>query len=78
MPCFPGYRYCGPRCSGPGAPVNALDAVCAQHDACYRKYGKRMCDDIFLRQVTPFLSNPRKMGRDAAIMYRLIKMKRMM
>ncbi|MFZ0475992.1 MAG: hypothetical protein WAM18_11040 [Halobacillus sp.] len=23
---IPGYRYCGPGCSGPGTPVNAVDA----------------------------------------------------
>ncbi|RDY66986.1 phospholipase, partial [Halobacillus trueperi] len=34
---FPGYRWCGPGCSGPGAPINETDAACKAHDECYRK-----------------------------------------
>lgn len=77
MPCLPGYRYCGPRCSGPGAPVNRLDAFCMQHDACYSKYGpSKHCDDIFLRQLHPYRHQRNRLGRDAALMYRAMKLKR--
>ncbi|HWL11412.1 MAG TPA: Parvovirus coat protein VP1-like protein, partial [Ureibacillus sp.] len=30
--CLPGYRYCGPGCSGPGSPTNPVDACCKFHD----------------------------------------------
>ncbi|MCT2535418.1 Parvovirus coat protein VP1-like protein [Aquibacillus koreensis] len=76
MPCLPGYRYCGPRCSGPGPPTNQLDAFCRQHDACYRKYGpSRHCDDIFLRQLEPYINQRSKLGKDAALMHRAIRLK---
>jgi len=43
--CYPGYKYCGPGCSGPGAPTNAVDACCKQHDECYARYGStKHCD----------------------------------
>lgn len=29
-------RYCGPGCSGPGEPVDCIDAACRRHDAAYR------------------------------------------
>ncbi|WP_325058505.1 hypothetical protein [Lentibacillus cibarius] len=32
---FPGYKYCGPGCSGPEQPINAVDAACQVHDICY-------------------------------------------
>ncbi|MFD2043775.1 Parvovirus coat protein VP1-like protein [Ornithinibacillus salinisoli] len=77
MPCLPGYRYCGPGCSGPGAPVNQLDYYCMQHDACYRQHGsRRVCDDIFLRRLQPYIHRRDQLGRDAAFMYRVISLKR--
>lgn len=39
--CYPGYRYCGPGCSGPGAPTNPVDACCKYHDECYRYCGDK-------------------------------------
>ncbi|WP_112182035.1 Parvovirus coat protein VP1-like protein [Paraliobacillus zengyii] len=76
MPCYPGYRYCGPGCSGPGTPVNRLDAICIEHDACYRRYGQKVCDDIFLRQTSRLANQPNKIGRDARFMNRVIGNKR--
>ncbi|MUK90334.1 Parvovirus coat protein VP1-like protein [Ornithinibacillus sp. L9] len=76
MPCLPGYRYCGPGCRGPGAPVNQLDYFCMQHDACYRQSSsRRACDEIFLRRLQPYIHRRDKIGRDAALMYRAISLK---
>ncbi|WP_079526461.1 Parvovirus coat protein VP1-like protein [Halobacillus hunanensis] len=78
MPCFPGYRYCGPWCSGPGAPVNQLDALCMEHDACYRKFGsKRMCDKMFLERLRPWMHHPGRIGRDARLMEMAMRFKTM-
>ncbi|MEK3990447.1 MULTISPECIES: Parvovirus coat protein VP1-like protein [Robertmurraya] len=78
MPCYPGYRYCGPGCSGPGRPVNQLDALCMKHDACLRRYGShRMCDEIFMQRMIPIRNQRNKMGRDAAIMSGFMNLKRM-
>nr|WP_083270875.1 hypothetical protein [Bacillus marinisedimentorum] len=74
--CLPGYRWCGPGCSGPGTPLNEVDSCCKTHDECYRAYGGPdcRCDSEFLRclerQVTP---NSRQ-GRDALRMYRFMRM----
>ena len=76
MDFFPGYRYCGPGKSGPGAPVNQLDAICMKHDACYKKNGSnRMCDEMFINEIQPLINPYTKMGRDAAIMQLAIKLK---
>ncbi|MFS0672571.1 Parvovirus coat protein VP1-like protein [Ornithinibacillus sp. 179-J 7C1 HS] len=76
MVCLPGYRYCGPRCSGPGTPTNQLDYFCMQHDICYRNpVSRRVCDDVFLRQLQPYLHRRDKLGRDARLMYRVISFK---
>jgi len=29
-------RYCGPGHSGPGQPIDAIDAACKRHDAAYK------------------------------------------
>ena len=34
---FPGYKWCGPGCSGPRAPINDVDACCQRHDRCLSK-----------------------------------------
>lgn len=76
MPCLPGYRYCGPGCSGPGAPLNQLDAYCMQHDVCYRQpISRRICDEIFLQRLYPYTFRNDKLGRDASLMYRAISFK---
>ncbi|WP_083443655.1 Parvovirus coat protein VP1-like protein [Ornithinibacillus contaminans] len=77
MPCLPGYRYCGPGCSGPGAPTNPLDHYCMQHDECYRRPpgSRRSCDELFLRNLQPYLYRRDRLGRDARLMYRVISLK---
>lgn len=78
MLCLPGYRYCGLGCSGPGAPLNKLDVYCMQHDACYRSNTpNRRCDEAFLRNLEPYLQRSDKMGRDATLMYRVMKFKQL-
>ncbi|SES90858.1 hypothetical protein SAMN05421676_10283 [Salinibacillus kushneri] len=77
MPCLPGYRYCGPGCIGPGTPVNQLDVFCMQHDTCYRSNGnRRLCDDVFLRQLHPYTYRRDKLGKDARLMYQAISLKK--
>ena len=76
--CYPNYRYCGPWCSGPGAPTNEVDYCCMLHDACYDKYGTSMyCDEQFQRCIAPKINRYSKMGRDAALFSRLIHLKTM-
>ncbi|MBC5636100.1 Parvovirus coat protein VP1-like protein [Ornithinibacillus sp. BX22] len=76
MICLPGYRYCGPGCSGPGAPTNKLDYFCLQHDQCYQRgLPRRLCDEQFLRQLAPYMTRRDKLGRDARLMYRVISFK---
>lgn len=36
-------RWCGPRVSGPGAPIDDLDACCMTHDRCYDREGYFDC-----------------------------------
>lgn len=51
---FPGYKNCGPVCSGPGAPINDVDAACKAHNECYRLYGPSCrCDQEFLNRLQP-------------------------
>ncbi|MDQ0270579.1 hypothetical protein J2S17_002454 [Cytobacillus purgationiresistens] len=51
--CLPGgYRYCGPGCSGPGAPINYVDSCCKRHDDCIDRYGPCCkCDEELIRCV---------------------------
>jgi hypothetical protein len=66
---FPGYNWCGPGCSGPGAPINAVDAACHSHDICYRMSGDRCwCDEQFMYRLER-LQNPYTVeGRHARVM----------
>lgn len=53
-------RYCGPGHSGPGKPIDRLDAACARHDDCYHRkgYHRCSCDKKLkkeLRKITPKL-----------------------
>ena len=53
-------RYCGPGHSGPGKPIDRLDAACRGHDDCYRRRGghRCSCDEKLkkqLRKITPRL-----------------------
>lgn len=71
---FPGYSWCGPRCNGPGGPVNEVDAACKAHDKCYRLYGDRChCDQELLRRIHPYLYEDTQMGRHARILYNYIR-----
>jgi hypothetical protein len=42
VPCLYG-NWCGPGCSGPGAPIDAVDACCKAHDQCYGRRGYFAC-----------------------------------
>lgn len=71
---FPGYNWCGPGCSGPGAPVNKVDAACKQHDMCYRKHGNRCeCDQFFLNRLRPMINSRTQEGRHAQTIYNYMK-----
>ncbi|MEK3796788.1 Parvovirus coat protein VP1-like protein [Peribacillus sp. FSL H8-0477] len=71
--CVPGYRWCGPGCSGPGAPTNAVDSCCMLHDKCYERFGPtRQCDQQFLNCMRPKINPRTKMGRDADLFSRVI------
>lgn len=52
---LPGFHgnWCGPGHSGPGEPVDRLDAACMAHDLCYRDdgYFNRDCDLALLRAI---------------------------
>ncbi|MEQ6375978.1 hypothetical protein RZN25_03975 [Bacillaceae bacterium S4-13-56] len=74
--CLPGYLYCGPGCSGPGKPVNVLDAICQEHDLCYQVSRNRfLCDQKMLAQLRPLLKLRTREGRDARLVYSFINMK---
>lgn len=71
---FPGYNWCGPGCSGPGAPVNAVDAACKAHDECYRSQGNPCeCDSEFLRQLKKQINLSTEQVRHAHILYHYMK-----
>ncbi len=72
---FPGYNWCGPGCSGPGAPVNAVDAACKAHDLCYRKSGASCrCDQEFLHRLQPLINPRTPEGRHARTIYRYMRL----
>jgi Phospholipase A2-like domain len=71
---FPHYKWCGPGCSGPGTPINAVDAACRNHDLCYQKYGPTCkCDRLFLRQLESTINPHTKEGRQALLIYRYMR-----
>ncbi|SDI40432.1 coat protein VP1 [Alteribacillus persepolensis] len=73
---FPGYNWCGPGCSGPGAPVNAVDAACKEHDECYRRHGgpSCYCDDMFIRTLYQLQNPYTQEGRHARFLYQYMRM----
>lgn len=73
---FPGYRWCGPGCSGPGAPVNDVDACCMKHDLCLRR-GKPacQCDYEFMDCLRSKMNPHTQKGRHAILMYRFMQLK---
>ncbi|MFD1928331.1 phospholipase [Sporosarcina siberiensis] len=71
---FPGYNWCGPGCSGPDAPINAVDAACKVHDECYRGTGNRCrCDREFLRQLEQHMDLNTQEGHHARVIHKYMK-----
>lgn len=71
---LPGYNWCGPGCSGPGAPINEIDAACKAHDECYRRGNNRCeCDREFLSKLQPKINSYSQKGRHARILYNYMK-----
>lgn len=60
-------RWCGPGCSGPGAPIDDVDACCQAHDQCYgrRGYFSCSCDRELLDCIAPKRSSHTPKGRAA-------------
>ncbi|MCT4619704.1 MAG: hypothetical protein N4A62_09995 [Marinisporobacter sp.] len=56
IPCIYG-NWCGPGCSGPGAPISPVDACCKAHDLCYGKKGYfcSTCDDELVDCLAPYV-----------------------
>ncbi|MCG3089894.1 phospholipase [Sporosarcina cyprini] len=72
---LPGYNWCGPGCSGPGEPVNNVDAACKAHDLCYQSGGRRcVCDREFLRRLEREIDPSTIAGRHARMLYRYMRM----
>ncbi|MCA1055997.1 phospholipase [Rossellomorea aquimaris] len=72
---FPEYKWCGPGCSGPGEPINEVDAACMKHDLCYERYGPSChCDHQFLSEIKPHVNLANKEGRDALLFYHYMKL----
>ncbi|NBJ69465.1 MULTISPECIES: phospholipase [Clostridia] len=74
--CFPGgYRWCGPGCSGPGEPINDIDAICKAHDMCYRRSRDRCkCDKAFLERMRLKIDPRTAKGRHARTMYNYMRL----
>ncbi|ASK61922.1 phospholipase [Virgibacillus phasianinus] len=71
---FPGYNWCGPGCSGPGAPINKVDAACKAHDECYRRTGAYCkCDREFIRRLQSCRNPHTREGRQANVIYNYMK-----
>ncbi|WP_348029845.1 phospholipase [Aciduricibacillus chroicocephali] len=74
---FPGYKWCGPNCSGPGAPINDVDNCCMKHDLCLLegKHSRYECDLMFMECLEPKVNYHTLKGRQAGLMYRFFKLK---
>lgn len=73
---FPGYRWCGPGCSGPGAPINDVDSCCYRHDRCLdRGISPCRCDIEFIHCLRSKKNGETLKGRQAALMYHVMKLK---
>ncbi|AXI08531.1 phospholipase [Oceanobacillus zhaokaii] len=74
---FPGYNWCGPGCSGPDKPINAVDAACKEHDICYRKTRDYCrCDDQFVNRLTKLQDPYTEEGRQARLMLQYMRIQR--
>jgi len=73
---FPGYRWCGPHCSGPGEPVNASDACCRKHDLCLDSgQSPCKCDQAFLKCIEKQINTSTLEGRQARMMHQAIRIR---
>ena len=73
---FPGYKWCGPGCSGPGAPINDVDACCQRHDRCLSKgISPCQCDQAFMKCLQSKMTAETSKGRKANLMYHFIENK---
>ncbi|WP_163539748.1 phospholipase [Gracilibacillus sp. YIM 98692] len=71
---FSGYNWCGPGCSGPGEPINAVDAACKAHDKCYQRNVDRSgCDEAFIKRLEAFQNPYSREGRHARLMLQYMK-----
>ncbi|WP_342567071.1 phospholipase [Psychrobacillus sp. FSL K6-4046] len=74
--CLPGYNWCGPGCSGPGAPVNEVDAACMMHDLCYDSgRGPCICDREFLERLRPLVNRYTESGRHAGLIQNYMRIR---
>ncbi|WP_061810321.1 hypothetical protein [Rossellomorea vietnamensis] len=72
---FPEYKWCGPGCSGPGAPVNSVDAACKAHDLCYDRYGPTCeCDRMFIKKLEGEIDPHTRKGRHAFLFYQYMQL----
>jgi hypothetical protein len=73
---FPGYRWCGPGCSGPGAPINDVDNCCYRHDRCLSKgIPPCDCDKQFMDCLRSKINPRTQKGRNAHLMYNFMRLK---
>lgn len=73
---FPGYKWCGPGCSGPGFPINEVDAACKAHDECYRRFGPSCyCDQEFMHRLRHQINPYTTKGRHAQLLYNYMNFK---
>jgi hypothetical protein len=74
LPCIYG-RWCGPGCSGPGSPINDVDACCKVHDECYDRKGyfACSCDRELLACLAPKRSIWTSKGRAAIAVWSYFK-----
>jgi hypothetical protein len=73
---FPGYRWCGPGCSGPGAPINDVDSCCYKHDLCLKRGNSPCyCDKRFMDCLRSKINPCTRKGRHANVMYKFMKLK---
>ena len=74
---FPGYNWCGPGCSGPGAPVNAVDAACQEHDICYQRTRDYCyCDTLCIERLSGLQNPNTAAARHARIMLNYMRIQR--
>ncbi|HWJ79734.1 MAG TPA: Parvovirus coat protein VP1-like protein [Niallia sp.] len=75
--CLPGgYRYCGPGCSGPGAPINYVDSCCKRHDMCVARYGScAYCDQKLIDCVESRKSQRGNEGSTARLISNFMKLR---